>query len=204
MENLSLKEFAMALSQKAAVPGGGGASACTGSYGCALGLMACALTHGKKKYLCYEEDLRRIENELTICRDTLLSCIQEDADGFLPLSKAYSLPKETIEQKEEKEKILEKALYKASQTPLKILEYSAKAMEVMDELAGKCSKLLLSDVVTGAALLESAARGGVINVKANTSLMKDEETAARLDKKSEELLSRTINLHHELCRMLDA
>ena len=49
MENLSLKEFAAALSGKEPVPGGGGASACTGSYGCALGMMACALTHGKEK-----------------------------------------------------------------------------------------------------------------------------------------------------------
>ena len=70
MENLSLKEFAAALSGKEPVPGGGGASACTGSYGCALGMMACALTHGKKKYACYEQDIKRIEGELAVCRDT--------------------------------------------------------------------------------------------------------------------------------------
>ena len=103
MENLSLKEFAAALSGKEPVPGGGGASACTGSYGCALGMMACALTHGKKKYACYEQDIKRIEGELTSCRDTLLSCINEDAQGFLPLSKAYGLPKDTPKQKEKKD-----------------------------------------------------------------------------------------------------
>ena len=103
MENLSLKEFAAALSGKEPVPGGGGASACTGSYGCALGMMACALTHGKKKYACYEQDIKRIEGELAVCRDTLLSCINEDAQGFLPLSKAYGLPKDTPEQKAKKD-----------------------------------------------------------------------------------------------------
>ena len=87
MENLSLKEFAAALSGKEPVPGGGGASACTGSYGCALGMMACALTHGKKKYACYEQDIKRIEGELAVCRDTLLSCINEDAQGFLRFQK---------------------------------------------------------------------------------------------------------------------
>ena len=139
MENLSLKEFAAALSGKEPVPGGGGASACTGSYGCALGMMACALTHGKKKYACYEQDIKRIEGELAVCRDTLLSCINEDAQGFLPLSKAYGLPKDTPEQKAKKDEILEKALYQASLTPMKILKNSAYAMTLLDELSGKCS-----------------------------------------------------------------
>ena len=151
MENLSLKEFAAALSGKEPVPGGGGASACTGSYGCALGMMACALTHGKKKYACYEQDIKRIEGELAVCRDTLLSCINEDAQGFLPLSKAYGLPKDTPEQKAKKDEVLEKALHQASLTPMKILKNSAYAMTLLDELSGKCSKLILSDVVTGAA-----------------------------------------------------
>lgn len=204
MENLSLKEFAAALSGKDAVPGGGGASACTGSYGCALGMMACALTHGKKKYACYEEDLYRIEKELGSCRDALLSCIQQDADGFLPLSKAYRLPKETPEQKEKKELVLESALYQASQAPLKIIKESFRAMILMDELSGKCSKLIVSDVITGAALLEAAARGGFISLKANTGLMKNRETAKDLEQQADELLSQTLQLHKRISRLLQS
>lgn len=198
MENLSLKEFAAALSGKEAVPGGGGASACTGSYGCALGLMACALTHGKKKYACYEEDLYRIEGELTSCRDTLLNCINEDAKGFLPLSKAYGLPKDTPEKAAEKEQILEKALYQASLTPMKILKESARAMVLLDELSTKCSKLIVSDVVTGAALLVASAEGGFINVGANTGLMKNVETAAKLNEEAKQLLEQTRTLQERI------
>lgn len=198
MENLSLKEFAAALSGKEAVPGGGGASACTGSYGCALGLMACALTHGKKKYACYEEDLYRIEGELTSCRDTLLNCINEDAKGFLPLSKAYGLPKDTPEKAAEKERILENALYQASLTPMKILKESARAMVLLDELSTKCSKLIVSDVVTGAALLAASAEGGFINVGANTGLMKNTETAAKLNEEAKQLLEQTRTLQERI------
>ena len=198
MENLSLKEFAAALSGKEAVPGGGGASACTGSYGCALGLMACALTHGKKKYACYEEDLYRIEGELTSCRDTLLNCINEDAKGFLPLSKAYGLPKDTPEKAAEKERILENALYQASLTPMKILKESARAMVLLDELSTKCSKLIVSDVVTGAALLAASAEGGFINVGANTGLMKNAETAAKLNEEAKQLLEQTRTLQERI------
>ena len=193
MENLSLKEFAAALSGKEPVPGGGGASACTGSYGCALGMMACALTHGKKKYACYEQDIKRIEGELAVCRDTLLSCINEDAQGFLPLSKAYGLPKDEI---------LEKALHQASLTPMKILKNSAYAMTLLDELSGKCSKLILSDVVTGAALLAASANGGFINVGANTGMMKNTEIAQKLNEEAKMLLSQTMKLHDSISQLM--
>ncbi len=202
MENLSLKEFAAALSRKEAIPGGGGASACTGSYGCALGMMACALTHGKKKYACYEEDLNRIECALADCRDILLSCINEDAKGFLPLSKAYGLPKETPAQKEEKERILEAALFQASLTPLKIVRESARAMVLLDELSCKCSKLILSDVVTGAALILASARGGFVNVSANTGVMKNQETAQKLALEASKLLSQTMQLHEHISQLV--
>ena len=193
MENLSLKEFAAALSGKEPVPGGGGASACTGSYGCALGMMACALTHGKKKYACYEQDIKRIEGELAVCRDTLLSCINEDAQGFLPLSKAYGLPKDTPEQKAKKDEVLEKALHQASLTPMKILK---------NELSGKCSKLILSDVVTGAALLAASANGGFINVGANTGMMKNTEIAQKLNEEAKMLLSQTMKLHDSISQLM--
>ena len=193
MENLSLKEFAAALSGKEPVPGGGGASACTGSYGCALGMMACALTHGKKKYACYEQDIKRIEGELAVCRDTLLSCINEDAQGFLPFSP---------EQKAKKDEILEKALYQASLTPMKILKNSAYAMTLLDELSGKCSKLILSDVVTGAALLAASANGGFINVGANTGLMKNTEIAQKLNEEAKMLLSQTMKLHDSISQLM--
>ena len=191
MENLSLKEFAAALSGKEPVPGGGGASACTGSYGCALGMMACALTHGKKKYACYEQDIKRIEGELAVCRDTLLSCINEDAQGFLPLSKAYGLPKDTPEQKAKKDEVLEKALYQASLTPT-----------LLDELSGKCSKLILSDVVTGATLLAASANGGFINVGANTGLMKNTEIAQKFNEEAKMLLSQTMKLHDSISQLM--
>lgn len=200
MENLSVKEFALALSGSDAVPGGGGASAAAGAYGCALGMMSCALTHGKKRYAVYEDDLCRIEQELARCRDGLLACIQEDADCFLPLSKAYGLPKETQEQRQEKEKVLEKALYQASLPPMKLLEYTARAMNLLLELSEKCSRLSVSDVGTGASLLEGAARGGLINVQANTRLMKDLGCAQSLDRKALALRDTAIRAAEQIYR----
>ena len=57
MQNQSIKEFAAALSSKAAVPGGGGASALCGALAAALGNMVGNLTVGKAKYAANEPAL---------------------------------------------------------------------------------------------------------------------------------------------------
>ena len=60
MLNKSVTEFTEALASKAAVPGGGGASALVGAIGIALGDMVGELTVGKKKYADVEEDVRAL------------------------------------------------------------------------------------------------------------------------------------------------
>ena len=57
MRDYTIERFLDELSSKAAVPGGGGASALAGALGAALGNMVCYLTIGKKKFLAYTEEL---------------------------------------------------------------------------------------------------------------------------------------------------
>ena len=106
------------------------------------------------------------------------------------------------EQKAKKDEIWEKALHQASLTPMKILKNSAYAMTLLDELSGKCSKLILSDVVTGATLLAASANGGFINVGANTGLMKNTEIAQKLNEEAKMLLSQTMKLHDSISQLM--
>ena len=85
---------------------------------------------------------------------------------------------------------------------LQILKNSAYAMTLLDELSGKCSKLILSDVVTGAALLAASANGGFINVGANTGLMKNTEIAQKLNEEAKMLLSQTMKLHDSISQLM--
>ena len=55
--NNTCSEFVDVLASKAAVPGGGGASALVGAIGMALGSMVGSLTVGKKKYADVEADI---------------------------------------------------------------------------------------------------------------------------------------------------
>ena len=85
-------EFVEVLSSKAPVPGGGGASALVGAVGAALCNMVGNLTVGKKKYADVEEELRGLMEQVTEIQNRFLQLIDEDAEGFAPLAKAYGPP----------------------------------------------------------------------------------------------------------------
>ncbi|MDL2250985.1 cyclodeaminase/cyclohydrolase family protein, partial [Lachnospiraceae bacterium OttesenSCG-928-J05] len=89
-------EFIEQLSSKEPVPGGGGAAALVGALSGALGQMVCNLTIGKKKYAFVEEEVITILEEIENHKKKLIHLVDEDAAGFLPLSKAYGMPVETL------------------------------------------------------------------------------------------------------------
>ena len=93
--------------------------------------MVANLTVGKKKYADVEEEIKEAREQLEKLRDELVALTDRDAEAFEPLSKAYGLPKETQEQKEEKERILEQALYEASIVPMDIMETVLKVMHLL-------------------------------------------------------------------------
>ena len=167
---------------KAAVPGGGGVSAIVGALGVALGGMVCNLTTGKKKYAEYEEDIQRIMKDAEVLKNKLMDMIDQDAENFLPLSKAYGLPRETEEEKAHKAKVMEECLKVACSVPIDIVKTAFEAIKLHEELAIKGSKLALSDVGVGVALLRSAILGGWLNVLININSIKDEEYVANVRK----------------------
>ena len=179
-ETLSEKScaaFTEALASRAAVPGGGGASALVGALGVALGHMVGALTVGKEKYAAVEADLQRLMERAEDLRRRLLACVQKDAEAFEPLSRAYAIPREDPER----DAIMESCLRDAAAVPLEILDLCCEAIELQRAFADKGSALAVSDAATGAALCWSALCGAAVNVKVNTKSMKDRAYAEALN-----------------------
>ena len=151
-------DFIERLSTKEPVPGGGGAGALMGATAAALCSMVANLTSGKKKYAEYQSDIERIIRNMNYEIKVFLALINKDAEGFYPLSRAYSIPKD----EPGREQTLEQALVLAAQTPFEILK--------------ECDKLL--------AACRAAADSAAMNVYANTSLMKKREYADELNEKT--------------------
>lgn len=181
----NLKDFTDVLSSKAAVPGGGGASALVGAIGIALGSMVGNLTVGKKKYADVEADVYALMEKADALRADLLKLIDEDAVAFEPLSKAYGIPKDDPTR----ESVMENALRVACGVPMDIMRAAAKAIDLHDEFAQKGSALAISDVGVGVVCCKAAMQGASLNVFINTKSMTDRAYAAELEAEADKLLT---------------
>lgn len=184
MYKKTIYEFNSNLASKDAVPGGGSASALAGALSASLANMAIELTYGKKKYLEYEGQLRKISIELKDLSEKLLEAINDDAKAFYPLSRCYSMDKSDPEYMIKLEKCLQDAVI----PPLSIMKYSARVIELDSILKDITSKIMVSDVGTSVSLALGTLRGAYLNVLVNTKLMKDKEYATNLEKLSEKML----------------
>lgn len=182
-----IEDFISTLSSKSPTPGGGGASALGGAIGSSLGSMVGNLTLGKKKYADVQEEIQLLLEKLSKNTEELLLLIDKDAAAFEPLSKAYSLPKETKEEQSYKAQVMEQALYQASIIPLEIMEKAYEGILLQEEMAKKGTKIAISDVAVGVMFLRSALLGASVNVLINTKSMKNREIAEKLNQRIETL-----------------
>jgi formiminotetrahydrofolate cyclodeaminase len=184
----TVQQFITVLASKAPAPGGGGASALVGAVGAALGNMVGALTLGKKKYADVEDRINWLIEQTTAVQSGLLDCIDRDAEEFVPLAKAYSIPKDDPSRAE----TLENALHDACKVPYEIMIYCGAAIELIAEFAEKGSALAVSDAGCGAVLCKSAMQAAVLNIYINTKMMTDRDYAARLELNAQNLLDKAL------------
>lgn len=189
MGEMKMVDFADALASAEPVPGGGGASAAVAAFAAALGRMVTNLTIGKKKYAAVEDEMREINEKLEVYQKKLLEFIDLDAEAFLPLSKAYKMPKETEEQKIEKEKIMEEALDVASMIPLQMMETILEVMRLLEVLSEKGSTIAVSDAGAGVFFGRGALEGASMNVFINTGMMKNRERAEALQESAKAMIA---------------
>lgn len=182
---MTCAEFADALAAKTSVPGGGAAAAYVGALAVALCNMVGNFTTGKKKYAEYEEDVQRMLAEGEAVRARLLELVDEDAAAFEPLARAYGIPKEDPTRNE----VLEECTKAAIAAPLEMMRQIAKAIELLEEMNVKGSRMLISDVGCGAALAAAALRAASMNVFINTKGLTDRDYAAQVETEADELLA---------------
>lgn len=199
----SCTEFTKVLSTKAAVPGGGGAAALVGGLGTALASMVCNLTIGKKKYAQYEEEIKEILQKTEELQNHLLNMVDEDAQNFLPLSKAYGMPTNTEEEKEEKKKIMQKSLKTACQVPIKIVKTSFEAIKLHEALVDKASQLAISDIGVGVQCLRTALISGQLNVLINIGMIHDKEYVTKVRQETDQLVKEGSKIADEVYKKVE-
>ena len=164
--DLTLSDFTAQLASAQPAPGGGGAAALTGALAASLTAMAANVTAANPRYAERSDALCSLIDACETQRTTLLTLIEADAAGFLPLQKAYAIPK------------LAAAAQTACLAPLAMLEHCAQTALLLTAALETASPLLRSDVGCAAALCRAAAEAAAMNVFVNTGLLAPDERAA--------------------------
>ena len=180
----SCRKFVEVLASDAPAPGGGGAAALVGAIGTALGNMVGSLTVGKKKYAEVEAEIIELKAKCDALQTELLNQVEADEINFLPLAKAYSIPKDDPNR----DAVMEEATIIACSTPMKIMELCCQAIEYISVFAAKGSRLAVSDAGCGAVCCKGALQAASLNVFINTKTLKNRQTADELNAKALNML----------------
>ncbi len=187
------REFVKVLASDAPAPGGGGAAALVGAIGTALGNMVGSLTVGKKKYADVQDEIIALKAKCDELQKQLLDQVEADEVNFLPLAKAYGIPKDDPTR----DKVMEEATIIACSTPMKIMELCCEAIEAIKVFAEKGSRLAVSDAGCGAVCCKAALQSASLNVFINTKSLKNRPIAEKMNKKANDMLDK-------YCAMADA
>ena len=160
----SCRTFVEVLASNAPAPGGGGAAALVGALGTALGNMVGSLTVGKKRYADVEAEIVALKTRCDALQKELLDQVEADDKGFVPLAKAYGIPRDDPNR----DTILEDATVTACAVPMHIMELCCQALDCVAVFAAKGSRLAVSDPGCAAVSCKAALQSASLNVSINT------------------------------------
>ena len=182
----SCRKFVEVLASDAPAPGGGGAAALVGAIGTALGNMVGSLTVGKKKYAEVEAEIIELKGKCDLLQKELLDQVEADEINFVPLAKAYGIPKDDPNR----DTIMEEATIIACGAPVKIMDLCGEAMEAIAVFAAKGSRLAVSDAGCAAVCVKAAMQAASLNVFINTKTLKNRAVAEEMNAKCFALLDK--------------
>ncbi|MFY8020592.1 MAG: cyclodeaminase/cyclohydrolase family protein, partial [Bacteroidia bacterium] len=187
--NMNLTEFADETASESPAPGGGSISAYCGSLGASLGTMVANLSAGKRGW---EEQLNYFSEwaeKGQILKDHLLRSVDEDTAAFNEIMKAFSLPKNTDEEKKARTQAIEEATKFACEVPYKVMKTSFDTLELLEAMVDKGNQNSITDAGVGVLCVKTAVRGAYFNVLVNAKGLKDREWADNMVNNAKTLLA---------------
>lgn len=178
-----VNEFINEMGSDSPAPGGGSASALSGSVGAGLLRMVALLTVGKKKYADVQElAAETAEKALSLMND-FTEIIDRDTESFNAVSAVFAMPKDTDEEKAARKAAMQLALKGCTVTPVEMMEKSLEGLRIVEGAAGKLNASAGSDLGCSVLQFRACLDGAWLNVLINAGGISDEEfTSALLDK----------------------
>lgn len=196
--NLSVKDFLAKTAGNDPVPGGGSIAALNAAIASALTEMVANLTIGKKKYEDKEGLMRKIVAITENYRASFMKDIDADSEAYNNVFAAFKLPKETDEEKTERNNQIQEATKIAAEIPMEVARKAVDIMDVIAQVADQGNQNAITDACVAIMTARTAAISAILNVKINLSSIKDIEYVALMTQEANYLESEAIMKEQEL------
>lgn len=189
---MRIEDFLTLLSSSLPTPGGGTVSALAGALGSALFQMVCSITLKKSDI----EDLRILRERAKNWEMELTELMDLDSEAFDQVISAFSLPRNTDEEREIRSATIQEAFRKASEVPLRIAKLCSLILNELRNVKEKINPNVMSDWKVASVVVLSGMLGGISNVEINLPSIKDEEFKAKM-------MNEIKNLKYEVKEKID-
>lgn len=176
----SCRSFANETASESPAPGGGSISAYIGSLGAALGTMVANLSSHKPGWDEKWEYFSNWAVKGQAIMSELLFLVDEDTKSFNKIMEAFSLPKESDQEKASRTAAIQAATLYATEIPLRTMKVAYSAFDLVEAMVKEGNPNSVSDAGVGALCLRSAIFGAYMNVKINAAGLKDRNIANKL------------------------
>lgn len=189
---MRIEDFLTLLSSDSPTPGGGTVSALAGALSSALFQMVCSITLKKSDI----EDLRILRERAKNWEMELTELMDLDSEAFDQVISAFSLPRNTDEEKEIRSAKIQEAFRKASEVPLRTAKLCNLILNELGNVKEKINPNVMSDWKVASVVVFSGMLGGISNVEINLPSIKDEEFKAKM-------MNEIKNLKYEIKEKID-
>lgn len=202
LAEMRVEQFGAMLSSDAPAPGGGSAAALEAAMGAGLVAMVCRLTEEKAQFARYRAELLALRERAETLRLALLDVMDRDTEAFLQVSRAFSMPKTTDEERTARSAAIQKGLELCATAPLEVMKLAAEALELAATLPGRFNENAASDLGVAVLSLQAGIRGAWMNVCINLGSLRDKELAGSCREQGEALMARLMPLAESLSKQV--
>lgn len=200
----TVRGFVEETASESPAPGGGSIAATMGAMGAALATMVANLSSHKRGWDERWEEFSNWAERGKAIHDELLFLIDEDTRAFNTLMAAFGLPKSTDAEKTARSAAIQSATRYATEIPLRVMETSCSAFDVIEAMARDGNQNSISDAGVGALAVRSAVLGAQLNVLINAGSLKDKEFVASVTSKAQELADKAVRREQEVLAIVRA
>jgi methenyltetrahydrofolate cyclohydrolase len=185
--DLPIKTFLEKVASGDPVPGGGSVSALCGALSAALAEMVARLTVGKTNDKAIEAKMFEIMDTASKMRVAFTEDVDRDATAYAAVMKAYKMPKETDQEKKERQNAIQEALKDASRVPLEVAEMGIRLLGFVENLVREGNQNAITDAAVSALMARSAIIGALYNARINLLSIRDATFRDRMKHEAERI-----------------